>query len=66
MNEAILHAARSVSLRKDRSLYWKVVQRGFWVHGLDNLRAFFAAAEPFIMKGRAELIRCAPDHPGGE
>lgn len=45
-------------IRKDRKLYWKAVQRGFWVHGVDNLRAYLASAELFTMKGRAELIQC--------
>jgi alpha-beta hydrolase superfamily lysophospholipase len=44
--------------RQDRWLYWKVVQRGFWVHGVDNLRAYFASAEPFTMQGRAEFVQC--------
>jgi len=45
-------------IRNDRTLYWKVVQRGFWVHGVDDLRGFLASSELFTMKGRAELIRC--------
>lgn len=36
----------------------KVVQRGFWVHGVDNLRAYFASAELFTMQGHADRIRC--------
>ncbi|MGV1792289.1 alpha/beta hydrolase family protein [Rhizobium sp. A37_96] len=46
------------AIRGNRQLYWKIVQRGFWVHGVDNLRAFFASAELFTMKGHAEFIRC--------
>jgi dienelactone hydrolase len=45
-------------IRSNRQFNWKIVQRGFWVHGVDNLRAFFASAELFTMKGRAELIAC--------
>jgi pimeloyl-ACP methyl ester carboxylesterase len=45
-------------IRGNRVLTWKVVQRGFWVHGVDNLRDFFASAELFSMNGRAELIGC--------
>jgi pimeloyl-ACP methyl ester carboxylesterase len=45
-------------IRGNRGLNWKVVQRGFWVHGVDTLRAFFASAELFTMRGRAELISC--------
>jgi dienelactone hydrolase len=39
-------------------LHWKIVQRGFWVHGVDNLRDYLRAAEQFTMDGRAERIRC--------
>ena len=46
------------AIRKDRDMRWKVVQRGFWVHGVDNLRDYLASAELFSMRGRAELIRC--------
>jgi alpha-beta hydrolase superfamily lysophospholipase len=45
-------------IRGNPVLNWKVVQRGFWVHGVDNLRDYLASAELFTMKGRAELIRC--------
>ncbi len=45
-------------IRGNRQLNWKVVQRGFWVHGVDNLRAYLASAELFTMHGHAERIRC--------
>jgi alpha-beta hydrolase superfamily lysophospholipase len=45
-------------IRADRKLNWKIVQRGFWVHGVDNLRAYFASAELFTMRGHAECIQC--------
>jgi pimeloyl-ACP methyl ester carboxylesterase len=45
-------------IRKDRGFKWKIVQRGFWVHGVDNLRDYLRSAEQFTMDGRAELIRC--------
>lgn len=45
-------------IRSNRQLRWKVVQRGFWVHGVDNLRAYLASAELFTMQGHAERIRC--------
>jgi hypothetical protein len=37
---------------------WKVVQRAFWVHGADNLRAYLASAELFTIQGHVERIRC--------
>ncbi|WP_027579359.1 alpha/beta fold hydrolase [Bradyrhizobium sp. Ai1a-2] len=45
-------------IKADRDLRWKVVQRGFWVHGVDNLRDYLRSAEQFTMEGHAELIRC--------
>jgi alpha-beta hydrolase superfamily lysophospholipase len=45
-------------VRADRELRWKVVQRGFWVHGVDNLRDYLAAAEQFTMHAHTGLIRC--------
>jgi len=57
LDQAVLDRIDAV-VRKDRGLYWKVVQRGFWVHGTDDLRAYFASTEPFTMQGRAELIQC--------
>lgn len=45
-------------INADPVLRWSVVQRGFWVHGVDNLRDYLRSAEQFTMHGRAELIRC--------
>ncbi len=45
-------------IRGNRQLNWKVVQRGFWVHSVNDLRAYLASAELFTMQGRANLIRC--------
>jgi hypothetical protein len=45
-------------IRGDRQLRWKVIQRGFWVHGVDDLRSYLASAELFTMQGHAERIRC--------
>jgi pimeloyl-ACP methyl ester carboxylesterase len=45
-------------VRGNRKLTWSVVQRGYWVHGVDNFRDFLRAIEPYTLDGRAELIRC--------
>jgi dienelactone hydrolase len=45
-------------LEKNRRQRWQIVQRGFWVHGVDSLEGYLHAIEPFTMEGRAELIRC--------
>jgi pimeloyl-ACP methyl ester carboxylesterase len=46
------------AIRANPLLKWKIVQRGFWTHGVDDLRAYFASAELFTMKDRAGLISC--------
>lgn len=45
-------------IRSKRDLHWKVVQRGFWVHGVQNPRDYLCIAELFTMDHRAERIRC--------
>jgi alpha-beta hydrolase superfamily lysophospholipase len=42
----------------DRKLRWTIVQRGFWVNGVENLRDYLRCIELFTMEHRAELIRC--------
>jgi alpha-beta hydrolase superfamily lysophospholipase len=37
---------------------WKIIQRGFWVHGVDSMRDYLRAIEDFTMCGRAEAIAC--------
>ena len=37
---------------------WKIRKRGYWTHGVDNLRAYFASAELFTMSGHADRISC--------
>lgn len=40
------------------ALTWKVVKRGFWAFGVNDLRGFLTKSELFTMAGRAEEIRC--------
>ncbi len=42
----------------NRTMRWQIIQRGFWVQGVDNLGDFMAAMEPYTLDGRAESIRC--------
>jgi dienelactone hydrolase len=46
------------AVTQDRKLRWSIVQRGFWVHGVDNLRDYLRSAEQFSMADRAGLISC--------
>ena len=57
MAQPLMDKADAV-IRGDAEMRWKVVQRGFWVHGVSDLRGYLASAELFTLKGRAELIRC--------
>jgi alpha-beta hydrolase superfamily lysophospholipase len=57
IDESVLRKMEAV-ISQDPALRWKVVQRGFWVHQVNNLRDYLALAEEFTMQGRAELIRC--------
>ena len=57
LDQAIIDKADAF-IRGNRQLNWKVVQRGFWVHGVSDLRAYLASAELFTMRGRANLIKC--------
>ncbi len=42
----------------NRQLRWSFVQRGFWVHGVADLRGYLASAATFTLQGRAGEIRC--------
>lgn len=45
-------------LDADRHMHWAVRQRGFWVHGVDNLSDYFREALRYSLAGRLEGIRC--------
>jgi dienelactone hydrolase len=40
------------------SLRWKIVQRGFWVNGVENLRDYLASAWKYDLDGRQSAIDC--------
>ena len=43
---------------RPRGMRWKVVQRAFWVHGVDTLQQYLATALTFTLDGRTDGIRC--------
>jgi alpha-beta hydrolase superfamily lysophospholipase len=45
-------------ISNNRGLEWKLIKRGFWVNGADDLRGYLQAVEPFTLTGRAAEIRC--------
>lgn len=42
----------------DRKLRWSIKRRGFWVHGVDNLRDFLRAIERYTLKDHIPRIQC--------
>jgi alpha-beta hydrolase superfamily lysophospholipase len=44
--------------RLSPGLHWKLVRRGFWVHGVNSISGYLAAAEQFTLEGRTASIRC--------
>jgi pimeloyl-ACP methyl ester carboxylesterase len=41
-----------------RHFYWSIVQRGYLVHGVDNLRDYLRAIEDYTLEGRVDSITC--------
>lgn len=46
------------TIQADRSLRWKIVQRGFWANGAADLRDFLRLIEGFTLEGRIQKIQC--------
>lgn len=42
----------------NRHLHWSIVQRGFWVNGVDSLRDYLRSVERFTIADRVERIAC--------
>jgi len=42
----------------DPKMDWAIRKRGFWVHGVDNLRDYFREALRYSLAGRLEAIAC--------
>lgn len=51
-------AEMTSKIMADRGLTWRIVKRGFWVHGVEDLQGYIRAAERFTLTGRADDIRC--------
>ena len=51
---------------QDRIRRWSVIGRGYWVHGVDNLRAYLASVEQYTLADRVAEIRCSGSRPPTE
>ena len=51
-------AKLSAAIEGNRQLRWSFAQRGFWVHGVKDLRGYLASASAFTLEGRVGDIRC--------
>lgn len=56
--DAQMLARLTQTIAAEPQLKWKIMQRGFWTHGVDNLGDYLRSAEQFTMDGRAEAIGC--------
>ena len=43
---------------QDRVRRWSVINRGYWVHGVDNLRDYLASVERYTLADSIRQIRC--------
>ncbi len=57
VDQAVLDKVEAM-LSADRRLHWTFVQRGYWVHGVDDLRAYLGSVEDYTLEGRLESITC--------
>ena len=57
LDPAVIAAMEAV-ISADPGLYWKSVQRAYWVHGVANLADYCAVAEQFTIEDRLGAIRC--------
>lgn len=46
------------AIASDRRLTWSFERRGFWVHGVSDLRGYLEAILPFTLEGRIASICC--------
>ena len=53
LEETTIHTLDAF-IRKDRGPQLEVVQRGFWVHGVGDLRSYLRSAEQFTIEGRRQ------------
>ncbi len=45
-------------VENNRSMKWSIIQRGFWVNGVDNLRDFLVKSYACTLDGRIDKIKC--------
>ena len=57
LSEEFLEGMQQV-IDADRRLRWSIVQRGFWVNGVDTLRDFIQVTRRYSLVGREADIRC--------
>lgn len=53
-----LFAPMTAHIEASPELRWKIMQRAYWVHGVDSLAAFLAAGREFDCRATLSSIRC--------
>jgi alpha-beta hydrolase superfamily lysophospholipase len=56
-DEAVLRRIEDIE-KQSPHFYWSIVQRGYLVHGVDNLRSYLRAIEDYTLEGRVDSITC--------
>jgi pimeloyl-ACP methyl ester carboxylesterase len=51
-------ATLTTAIEANPELRWKIVQRGFWVNGVSDLRGYLASAATYTLEGRLGDIAC--------
>jgi alpha-beta hydrolase superfamily lysophospholipase len=57
LDDAIVRGFEDM-LKKDRHANWSIVQRAFWVHGVESVPEYFRCLQPYTLAGRIESIQC--------
>lgn len=46
------------AINSNPDIHWKIVQRGFWVHGVNTMPDYIAATMAMTLDGRYDKIKC--------
>lgn len=57
VDDAIVNGFEDM-IKKDPHANWSIVQRAFWVHGVESVREYFSCLQPYTLSGRIEAIQC--------
>jgi pimeloyl-ACP methyl ester carboxylesterase len=56
--DPVLFAPYMAHIESSPEMYWKIVQRAFWVHGVDSLAGYLATSREYDNREALQSIRC--------